>query len=65
METELLKDADRLVGGGDAVLVIHDTAVPKKDEHSVGVAAQYASGLAKRGELPNIGVADARVVKCR
>ena len=65
LETELLNQADRLVGGGDAVLVIDDTAVPKKGEHSVGVAAQYASALGKtancqtlvsltlaRGEVP-------------
>ena len=45
LETELLIQADRLVGGGDAVLVIDDTAVPKKGTHSVGVAAQYASAL--------------------
>src|SRR3954452_6378266 len=43
LETELLIQADRLVGGSDAVLVIDDTAVPKKGTHSVGVAAQYAS----------------------
>ena len=30
LETELLIQADRLVGGSDAVLVIDDTAVPKK-----------------------------------
>ena len=47
LETELLIQADRLVGGGDAVLVIDDTAVPKKGTHSVGVAAQYASVLGK------------------
>jgi SRSO17 transposase len=47
LETELLNQADRLVGGNDAVLVIDDTAVPKKREHSVGVAAQYASALGK------------------
>jgi SRSO17 transposase len=47
LETELLVQADRLVGGGDAVLVIDDTAVPKKGRHSVGVAAQYASALGK------------------
>jgi SRSO17 transposase len=65
LETELLVQADRLVGGGDAVLVIDDTAIPKKGRHSVGVAAQYASALGKtancqtlvsltlaRGEVP-------------
>src|SRR6266487_1519094 len=57
--------ADRLVGGSDAVLVIDDTAMPKKGKHSVGVGAQYASALGKtancqtlvsltlaRGEVP-------------
>jgi SRSO17 transposase len=65
VETELLVQADRLVGGGDAVLVIDDTAIPKKGTHSVGVAPQYASALGKtancqtlvsltlaRGEVP-------------
>jgi len=65
LETELLIQADQLVGGSDAVLVIDDTAVPKKGTHSVGVAAQYASALGKtancqtlvsltlaRGEVP-------------
>src|SRR5262249_14274900 len=65
VETELLVQADRPVGGSDAVLVIDDTAIPKKGTHSVGVAAQYASALGKtancqtlvsltlaRGEVP-------------
>jgi len=65
VETELLVQADKLVGGSDAVLVIDDTAIPKKGTHSVGVAAQYASALGKtancqtlvsltlaRGEVP-------------
>jgi SRSO17 transposase len=42
-----LVQANRLVGGADAVLVIDDTAIPKKGRHSVGVAAQYASTLGK------------------
>src|SRR5258708_3490975 len=65
LEAELLVQTDRLVGGSDAVLVIDDTAIPKKGTHSVGVAAQYASALGKtancqtlvsltlaRGEVP-------------
>src|SRR6266403_2893121 len=65
LETELLVQANRFVGGSDAVLVIDDTAIPKKGTHSVGVAAQYASALGKtancqtlvsltlaRGEVP-------------
>src|SRR5437660_4673764 len=47
VETELLVQADRLVGGSDAVLVIDDTAFPKKGDRSVGVAPQYASSLGK------------------
>src|SRR3954469_5949816 len=35
LETELLIQVDRLVGGSDAVLVIDDTALPKKGNHSV------------------------------
>ena len=47
VETELLVQADKLVGGADAVLVIDDTAVLKKGAHSVGVASQYCSALGK------------------
>jgi SRSO17 transposase len=47
VEAELLIQADRLVGGEDAVLVIDDTAIAKKGRHSVGVAPQYASALGK------------------
>jgi SRSO17 transposase len=33
---ELVKAADRLVGGPDAVLVVDDTALVKQGRHSVG-----------------------------
>src|SRR5215470_177254 len=33
LETELLIQADKLVGGSDAVLVIDDTTMPKKGKH--------------------------------
>jgi SRSO17 transposase len=45
LKAALLAEADRLVGGDDAWLIIDDTALPKKGRHSVGVAPQYASAL--------------------
>jgi SRSO17 transposase len=47
LEAALLKEADRLVGDERGFLVIDDTALPKKGQHSVGVAPQYASALGK------------------
>ena len=65
LERELALQADKLVGGADAFLVIDDTTLPKRGTHSVGVAPQYASALGKtancqtlvsltltRGEVP-------------
>ena len=54
LEAELLAQADRLVGGDDAVLVIDDTALPKKGRHSVGVAPQYASALGKNANCQTL-----------
>jgi len=54
LETELAKQADRLIGGPDAFLVIDDTSLPKKGEHSIGVAPQYASMLGKRANCQTL-----------
>ena len=61
----LLIEADRLVGGSDAVLVIHDTAAPKKGKHSVGVAAQYASALGKTANCQTLCSRRSPVAKFR
>lgn len=54
LEAELAVQADRLVGGDDGVLVIDDTALPKKGDRSVGVAPQYASVLGKRANCQTL-----------
>src|SRR4051794_31800015 len=61
----LAAEADRAVGGVDAVLVVDDSGLPKKGELSVGVAPQYCGAVGKttncqvlvsltlaRGEVP-------------
>ena len=65
LQRALLGEADRLVGGADVILVVDDTALPKKGHRSVGTAPQYATTLGKtvncrtlvsltlaRGEVP-------------
>lgn len=54
LEAALLVEADRLVGGPDAFLVVDDTALPKKGRHSVGVAPQYASTLGKNANCQTL-----------
>ena len=65
LERVLATEAERLVGGPGAVLIIDDTALLKRGTHSVGVAWQYAGCVGRitncqvmvsltlaRGEVP-------------
>ena len=45
LEEALIDEANHLVGGEQSVLIIDDTALPKKGARSVGVAPQYATSL--------------------
>ena len=54
LEAELLAQANRLVGGPDAILVIDDTALLKKGTHSVGVASQYAGVVGKNANCQSL-----------
>uniref|UniRef100_UPI0038D087FF IS701 family transposase n=1 Tax=Belnapia rosea TaxID=938405 RepID=UPI0038D087FF len=60
----LAEQADQLVGGSRAALVIDDTALPKKGTVSVGVARQYCGQLGKRASsqaLVSLTLASAEV----
>lgn len=65
LETALAHEAQRLIGGPDAVLIIDDTSLRKQGRHAVGVARQYSGQAGKitncqavvsltlaRGEVP-------------
>jgi SRSO17 transposase len=69
LEVALAREADRLVGGPDAILIVDDTTLLKQGRHSVGVARQYSGQAGKtancqtlvsltlaRGEVP-VGLA--------
>lgn len=48
------RQADALVGGDRAWLIIDDTALPKKGKASVGVAPQYATVLGKNANCQTL-----------
>ena len=50
----LAGQADAVVGGDDAVLVVDDTALPKKGTRSVGVAPQYCGQLGKQANCQSL-----------
>ena len=54
LEEQLAIQADKLIGGAKTILVIDDTALPKKGTHSVGVAPQYASTLGKNANCQTL-----------
>jgi SRSO17 transposase len=56
----LAEEAQAMLGGPDAVLIIDDTTLLKQGTHSVGVARQYSGRAGQAHRLPVLGLAHAR-----
>jgi SRSO17 transposase len=54
LQDVLLERANELVGGKDAHLIVDDTALVKKGDHSVGVAQQYCGQLGKNANCQSM-----------
>lgn len=65
LEARLWRQADALVGGDKARLIIDDTALPKKGKASVGVAPQYATALGKNANCQTLVSVTLASGKCR
>jgi SRSO17 transposase len=54
LEQALWRQADTLLGGSKAWLIVDDTTLPKKGKASVGVAPQYATVLGKNANCQTL-----------